>query len=161
MSPPKIQFCPRGHDTFVTGRVKSNGQCILCAKTQSRKYSMVHKVETLIRWKKWQIDNPEQYRKVYYENNWRQKGILNEEKKPFTIEDFDRLAVLQSNLCKICLKPENDFKQLSVDHNHETGIVRGLLCHKCNIGLGHFQDNVNYIQNAIMYLRGCEHGSIR
>lgn len=41
---------------------------------------------------------------------------------------------------------------LSVDHNHKTGAVRGLLCNGCNMGLGRFEDNIEWLQNAIDYL---------
>jgi hypothetical protein len=41
---------------------------------------------------------------------------------------------------------------LHVDHNHMTGKVRGLLCHHCNVGIGHFEDNIVLLSNAITYL---------
>lgn len=56
----------------------------------------------------------------------------------------------QNNLCSIC-KQE---KQLYVDHNHETGEVRGLLCHKCNSGIGMLEDNPELTQRATEYLKG-------
>ena len=63
----------------------------------------------------------------------------------------------QKGACKICRK---NFDQLVVDHDHNTGDVRGLLCHSCNKGLGLFFDNVSALENAIIYL--AEHsGSIR
>jgi hypothetical protein len=39
-----------------------------------------------------------------------------------------------------------------VDHGHETGEVRGLLCSNCNLGLGYFKDNPKYLEGAIKYL---------
>lgn len=54
----------------------------------------------------------------------------------------------QNGLCKIC----NRNKELVVDHCPKTGKVRGLLCGKCNKGLGHFFDNKNYLKQAINYL---------
>ena len=43
-------------------------------------------------------------------------------------------------------------RELSVDHNHETNKIRGLLCHHCNIGLGNFRDSTTLLSVAIEYL---------
>ena len=48
----------------------------------------------------------------------------------------------------ICGKDE----KLVVDHDHKTGKVRGLLCNHCNRGLGHFRDNVKFLEDAVKYL---------
>lgn len=63
----------------------------------------------------------------------------------------------QQGLCRICDKPmllyESDKLQVAhVDHDHVTGVVRGLLCHFCNSGLGYFKDNQTLLQRAIDYL---------
>ncbi len=42
---------------------------------------------------------------------------------------------------------------LSVDHDHVTGAVRGLLCRRCNTGLGNFDDNIKIVQSALTYLK--------
>ncbi len=45
----------------------------------------------------------------------------------------EKLAIKQDRKCGVCSKPESSFKnRLSVDHNHKTGQVRGLLCYRCN-----------------------------
>lgn len=54
----------------------------------------------------------------------------------------------QDKRCAIC----NTRDYLVIDHCHATGKVRGLLCNKCNLGLGLFKDNVDSLQNAIKYL---------
>jgi hypothetical protein len=68
----------------------------------------------------------------------------------------------QKNVCAICHQPETMavegiLKRLSVDHCHESeknGIIniRGLLCARCNHGLGKFKDNIDTMNNAIQYL---------
>lgn len=64
-----------------------------------------------------------------------------------TISKYEELKKLQNNLCAICkLK-----KKLYVDHNHNTGKVRGLLCHKCNIRLG-FIEKDNLLKQTLQYL---------
>ena len=56
--------------------------------------------------------------------------------------------------CEICGKPEqhNTKKALSLDHNHKTNKIRGLLCHNCNLVLGHSLDDIAILTKAINYL---------
>jgi hypothetical protein len=59
--------------------------------------------------------------------------------------------LVQGGVCGICLNPDPK-GLLCVDHNHATGKTRGLLCHKCNRGLGCFEDDVNLLLQAVNYL---------
>lgn len=72
-----------------------------------------------------------------------------------TLEEYDRMFALQSGVCAICKQPENDAykRRLSVDHDHETGKVRGLLCHQCNTGIGKFGDDIKRLLSAAKYLK--------
>lgn len=65
-----------------------------------------------------------------------------------SLEDFDNLLEDQNYLCKIC----KEEKELVVDHCHNSGRVRGLLCRECNSGLGMFKDSILYLQAAQEYL---------
>jgi len=60
----------------------------------------------------------------------------------------------QGGKCAICGIEEHHAPRatLFVDHDHDTGLVRGLLCHHCNSGLGHFMDNREWLSQAITYL---------
>ena len=64
-------------------------------------------------------------------------------------EVYQHMYDLQGGACKIC---DKKFSQLFVDHCHDSGKVRGLLCHRCNILLGHSLDNISTLANAITYL---------
>ena len=66
-----------------------------------------------------------------------------------TVEQYDEMVQEQNGCCAACDKSTDN---LVVDHDHSTGKVRGLLCSNCNLALGHFQDDVERIQNAINYL---------
>ena len=77
-----------------------------------------------------------------------------------TKKEYDTLFKKQKGVCKICNKEENSYTRrgnkitkLFVDHNHNTGKVRGLLCSDCNKGLGNFKDNINSLKKTINYLR--------
>lgn len=68
-------------------------------------------------------------------------------------EDY-KTSQLKIQNCEICGKTIKDNKKkLSVDHCHKTGKFRGMLCFKCNIGLGMFNDNINIIKKSIIYLK--------
>ena len=66
-----------------------------------------------------------------------------------TREEYNEMLTGQSHRCAICT---DHMETPFVDHCHTEGHVRGLLCHGCNLGLGHFRDNISNLQNAIKYL---------
>lgn len=67
-----------------------------------------------------------------------------------TIEDYDKLYSTQQGNCLIC---NTYHRKLSIDHCHDTGLVRGLLCSNCNSGLGMFKDNSILLLKAVEYLK--------
>ena len=69
-----------------------------------------------------------------------------------TIDEYERLIVQQNGVCAICRKREKQRTRLSVDHNHETGVIRGLLCVRCNAGIGQFLDDPMLLRTAAVYL---------
>jgi hypothetical protein len=73
------------------------------------------------------------------------------------LEQYEELLRQQNGVCAICGRPEirtynGKVKNLSVDHDHETGEVRGLLCYKCNLGIGQFEDSIELLDKAKKYL---------
>lgn len=66
-----------------------------------------------------------------------------------TMSELQALFDKQSSTCLIC---ERSGKKLEVDHDHETGAVRGLLCSRCNKGLGQFCDDPSMLKRALAYL---------
>lgn len=65
---------------------------------------------------------------------------------------FERLLAEQDSGCAICGGPPVGKEHLSVDHCHETGEVRGLLCDNCNLAIGLLQDDPNIVTSARAYL---------
>jgi hypothetical protein len=70
-----------------------------------------------------------------------------------TLEQFLDLLDRQNNQCAICKTVFENRSQSFVDHCHTTGKVRGLLCAKCNFGIGQFNDNIEVLSQAIEYLK--------
>lgn len=74
-----------------------------------------------------------------------------------TIDFYNQLLDSQEGLCAICHRPERalrangEVRKLSIDHDHNSGVIRGLLCYHCNQGLGHFEDNAQFLRAAAIY----------
>lgn len=71
-----------------------------------------------------------------------------------TVEQYDSMLALQNEVCKICGNPEKiENRRLAVDHDHESGRVRGLLCFKCNTMVGHIErSGISVIHSVLDYL---------
>ena len=111
--------------------------------------------------------NPEKhkaYHKKYREENKdkRKNGML-KFRFNLTLDEYNIMLKNQDGICKICSMPEtsrknnsDEVRMLCVDHDHNTGKIRGLLCNKCNRALGHYeatkpraQEFEKYLQEAI------------
>lgn len=68
------------------------------------------------------------------------------------VEGLHLLQAQQGGRCGIC-RSTGGGRRLVVDHDHDTGEVRGLLCHSCNLGLGHLRDSELLLRRAADYLR--------
>ncbi len=113
-----------------------------------RKYYLKNKEKKKAQSKAWKRANPEKarsYRKN--ERDLRFRRVFG-----ITLEDYERILEEQGGLCVIC-KGKDNSKRLAVDHCHTTGKVRGLLCSRCNQGLGLFDDDEKKLRLAIKYLK--------
>jgi len=99
--------------------------------------------------RKWTEDNPDRVREYREKDSWTlakrcaRRGITPEQ----LIDTYER----QEECCAIC-KKEIELIDSAIDHNHETGEFRGVLCKQCNRALGMFQDSEKVLQNALGYL---------
>ena len=95
--------------------------------------------------RKWRRDHPEQARER--NRKWRENhrgyryGVI-----------YEQLLTEQAGVCAICDGNRSN-RALGVDHDHNTGTVRGLLCDRCNKGLGFFADNPEWLERAAEFLR--------
>ena len=121
------------------------------AKAAQQKYNEQNKEKRRLVWKAYDKKRvrPEGYnRRAYYAENkqdWRERYF----KRVYglTLEDYIILHKKQNGVCAICKEPERVGKSgrvypLCVDHDHQTGKVRGLLCRACNGFLGFYEDAV-------------------
>lgn len=79
--------------------------------------------------------------------NYRKLGI--------TVADYDKMVMMQGGRCACCgcANPGSSRKYWCVDHDHFTGKVRGLLCHKCNAAIAFLGDTIEGVVLALAYLR--------
>lgn len=92
--------------------------------------------------KTWRVKNPEKLEEQYHRKRLAKYNI--------TQETFDNMLLTQEGKCAICADTLTE--KFTVDHNHDTGKVRGLLCYKCNSGIGLLKDSVELLSLAIKYL---------
>ena len=112
--------------------------------TRGREYRKAHREEITTR--------EREYRKTH-KIEIQEKSRNNSLKRNFgiTLKEYDQLLVAQNGVCAICGHPPNG-RCLSVDHDHITRKVRGLLCTSCNIMLGNAYDDKKILASAIDYL---------
>lgn len=67
-------------------------------------------------------------------------------------EEYDYISFKQGHTCAICGTKSTNGRRLSVDHDHSTGAIRGLLCPSCNTGIGQLKDDPDLVIKAYNYL---------
>jgi protein-arginine kinase activator protein McsA len=124
-------------------------RCRECAAKQRKKYVTKNREAN----KRWYEENKVTYlanrTKKRTPEHTRRKWIW--ERYGLTDADYDALVEKQGGVCAICGQTDRD-KPLSVDHDHIDGGVRGLLCFRCNMGLGLFGDMPTRLREAAQYL---------
>ena len=132
-------------------------QCKVCKSEYSKAYRQKNLACTRAWWKKSARKNKDHIREKDKEYRRANQERIRKDKLErnfgITPEEYDRMLAEQKGCCAICGRPRSDFKKrLAVDHDHETGKIRGLLCPRCNIKLG-VLDNKLFIEQATAYLR--------
>ena len=127
---------------------KGSGKCLPCLAAYQREWQRKNRESrraSSLRW--WAKKSPEERADYRIKRNY---GISRRE--------YDQLLVVQRGVCAICAQPPRPGKwgRLYVDHDHESGVVRGLLCHYCNSGIGMFEDDGRRLRAALDYLERAE-----
>ena len=112
----------------------------LARTTEWRKANPVRRKQILEKWRK---ANPGKWKMIVWANNLkRQHGL--------SLQQYNSMLSKQGGVCAICGK--SDKTMLAVDHDHSTNRIRGLLCTRCNPGLGFFGDSKDNLVSAVRYL---------
>jgi hypothetical protein len=99
--------------------------------------------------RKQRVNNPKYREKI---NTKRRESDL-KRKYNITPEEYNRIFEEQEGKCKICETPQSELKKrLAVDHCHHSGKVRGLICSRCNTGMGNLRDDPKLLEKAKQYL---------
>jgi hypothetical protein len=132
-------------------------------RAHNQRYYAKYRAKILSTAKKQRASDPERFRQTnrrYYAKNkevllrWARAHALRK-KYGITEADFEAMLVRQGWKCAICRRSDPCGNgTFHVDHCHETGRVRGLLCHHCNVGIGSLREDPEILMNAIKYLIG-------
>lgn len=139
----------------------AGGLCSRCEKLLDGAHTTYCKACNAEYQREWRKNNRKKAREISRKGN---KKLTPERRRAYklknmyglTMEKFESLLQDQENACAICL--EEFDSSPAVDHNHETGEVRGLLCHQCNFALGNVRDNPVLALRVADYL--IQHGSV-
>lgn len=139
---------------------RGKGECRSCLREKKRIYARenAEKLAAAARKRRHRRgDEWRAYKREYYKNNPETYRRYNLSRYNISPEEYDRLLASQGGGCACCGAAENkNGKRLFVDHCHESGAVRGILCHRCNSGIGSLGDDVKGLRRALAYLARAE-----
>lgn len=185
MGTVKKTHCLHGH-ARTTDNVSDNGSCREClrirakSRYQTPEYNARRAAEMKVYYAAltpekrarrreldalWRANNPQHKERdrlrrlgrAEIESARARNGHL-KRKYGITSSDVEAMVASQNGVCAICgtREPRGKTNKWNVDHCHASGSVRGLLCHKCNVGLGRFADNPALLRRAANYLEAIE-----
>ena len=130
-------------------------RCIPCLKEYKKRFKKTEeaKQKARERAKIYRSENSEKFKLSVKFASYKKLGLN------LTHKDYYSILEKQNNKCAICgSSPEGFKKSLCLDHCHQTLKIRGFLCDNCNAGLGKFKDNIEFLENAIKYLKKEDNG---
>lgn len=150
-------------DNFYKNKQTKDGLDFYCRRCQSEKKKKQREESSELvekhreNGREWYVINKE-YKKAQ-NKEWRENNIskfrnINLKRRfGITLEEYDSILNKQKDCCAICGIHKDEFSyQMVVDHSHTTGKVRGVLCRKCNLGIGHLNDDISLLEKSIEYL---------
>lgn len=143
----KICGIEQSKDNFYRRKKSADGkrhQCKDCICKAKREWVKQNPGKV----KEYRDKNSDKSTRKLYRRNWRLINTYG-----ITIDDYEKMRAEQNGRCAICGTFDPGGEHFHVDHDHETGKIRGLLCNNCNPGLGWFKDNIDTLLSAAQYLR--------
>lgn len=140
-----------------SGRDGKRPACKLCESAARRRWYQANRERAIARTLRWQRDNRERYNAK--QRAYRRKNAGKDReyhlKKQFglTQAEYERRLEEQGGGCAVCGNPPGK-TSLHVDHDHDTGALRGLLCMRCNNALGLFREQPQLLENGMRYVAG-------
>jgi hypothetical protein len=158
----------RCNECFNEYRRNYNLKNIEKVKEKNKKYNALTKQRREEWTRQDRKENPErhkEYGRRYYHLNFIQyQANRTARKYGLSYDDYIEMIKLSNDKCAICnqeekrrLGKQEKLTQLSIDHNHKNGKVRGLICYGCNLIIGYAEDNIQLLKNAISYLEKHKH----
>ncbi len=134
--------------------------CIVCNKLAKRARYRRNPERAIERVRQWAIDHPEHvaaYRAEYRNRPERKRAMRDlyyRRTYGISADEADAILDSQNGRCAICCAPAPErLASMHLDHDHETGTIRGFLCLSCNQGIGKLRDDPAILLRAIVYLR--------
>ena len=132
-------------------------------KDKIKSYYEANKEKICAQARQWAKDNPEAIKRHRESKSWGSEWYRTTGRNAtllrtygITEEEYEARIVAQGSKCAICGEPLDNSKTTHLNHNHETGELRGFLCMNCNNGIGKFKDRIDLLEAAIVYLKSYE-----
>ncbi len=146
------RYRKNNRESIKAGKLKYNQENSEKIREYQREYRLKNKEKRKRYSKEHHAKNPDARRSIVYKKTY---GI--------TLENYNEMLAKQNNVCAVCKQPEvilhnitKKPKRLAIDHDHKTGQVRGLLCHRCNVFLGNYEELRDLIPQFEIYLQAIE-----
>lgn len=134
------------------------GDCKVCDLAAKKQRYLADPAKCIDRVKRWQQENAgrvnayHRSRRAKPEVKRADRSAYLKRKYGITIERYDELLASQGGECAICGREPRPDISLHLDHDHESGQLRGILCFRCNNALGDFDDDVSLLRAAVRYV---------
>jgi Recombination endonuclease VII len=134
------------------------GECKACNLAQQHERYLADPARAKARVKQWQQENADRVN-TYWRKRRQEPEVKRREREAYlkrkfgiSLDEYDAMLAEQGGVCAVCFREPTPGISLHVDHDHETGRIRGLLCFRCNNALGDLEDDPALLRSAARYL---------